>query len=81
VAAAAAYPLPWPWLLPAFALGLRYAIHAAARKSLGLARDGAGWLIPLRDFLSFGQWCASYFGRRVVWRSRGMSVQPDGRMG
>jgi ceramide glucosyltransferase len=81
LAAAAAYPLPWPWLLPALALGLRYAIHGAARTSLGPGRDGGFWLVPLRDFLSFGQWCASYLSRRVRWRSRDLSVTPDGRMG
>jgi ceramide glucosyltransferase len=81
LAAASAAPLAWPWLLPAAALGLRYAIHGTARAALGLGRDGSLWLVPFRDFLSFGQWCASYVSRRVVWRSRDLSVQPDGRMG
>ncbi len=81
LASVALHGLPWAAGLPVVALLLRYAIHGAARVSLGLDTGRTGLLIPLRDVMSFALWCASYVSRRVVWRSRILSVQPDGHMG
>jgi hypothetical protein len=28
------------------------------------------WLLPLRDALGFGVWCAALFRNRIQWRGR-----------
>ncbi len=48
---------------------LRLALHYLARVALGVERRDDAWLILARDFLSLAVWFASFFGRRVRWRS------------
>lgn len=73
--------------------GLGFALFAAAmlnRVVLALAtgwgavRDQRSlafcWLYPVRDFLGFGLWCASYFSREIVWRDQAYRLAPGGRM-
>jgi ceramide glucosyltransferase len=38
------------------------------------------WLLPIRDMLSFGVWCASFFGRRVEWRGKSYRIVEDGKL-
>jgi len=37
-------------------------------------------LLPLKDFLSFGLWLASFLGHRVTWRDRRFRLTPDGKL-
>ncbi len=39
---------------------------------------GNGWLLPLRDVLSFSVFLASFASNSVSWRGRRFRVQPDG---
>jgi ceramide glucosyltransferase len=38
------------------------------------------WLLPVRDFLSFAVFVASFFGRTVFWRDRVFHVEASGSM-
>jgi ceramide glucosyltransferase len=66
--------------LVALAVVLRILTHYAARARLNLAGPAMPWLVPIRDFLTFGIRVMSFAGRRVAWQNRGFIVQPDGRM-
>lgn len=44
------------------------------------ASAGSGWLLPLRDVLSFAIFVASLFGETVHWRETRFSVAPGGAM-
>jgi ceramide glucosyltransferase len=45
------------------------------RQSVRLA-----WLYPLRDLMGFVFWCASYGGRRIIWRGEWYRLANCGRM-
>jgi ceramide glucosyltransferase len=38
------------------------------------------WLVPVRDFLSFGLWCYGFMGNLVVWRGRQFRILKDGTL-
>jgi hypothetical protein len=38
------------------------------------------WLIPLRDGLGLGVWCAAFLGKRVRWRDSRYEVKAGGHM-
>jgi ceramide glucosyltransferase len=38
------------------------------------------WLYPVRDFMGFGFWCASFFGSTIVWRGQRYRLISGGRM-
>jgi ceramide glucosyltransferase len=38
------------------------------------------WLYPIRDLTGFLVWCASFFGREIVWRHERYRLATDGRM-
>lgn len=38
------------------------------------------WLYPVRDLLGFFLWCASYWGREIVWRGERYRLEGGGRM-
>ena len=40
----------------------------------------SAWLYPLRDFMGFVFWCASYTGRTIVWRGDRYRLEGCGRM-
>lgn len=44
------------------------------------ASAGSGWLLPLRDVLSFAVFVTSLFGETVHWREARFSVAPGGAM-
>jgi len=67
---AVARNLTWGLPLLGVVVVLRLILHYLARSALSVKRRDELWLIPLRDFLSLGVWCASFFGRRVLWRTR-----------
>ncbi len=49
-------------LLLAWFVGVKSLKDVVARKCL--------WLVPLRDFVSFGVWCCSFLGNTVRWRNQ-----------
>jgi ceramide glucosyltransferase len=65
-----------------FAYLNRVALAIAA--GWGVVRDDRArrlaWLYPLRDLMGFTFWCASYFGRRIEWRSDWYRLETGGRM-
>jgi ceramide glucosyltransferase len=38
------------------------------------------WLYPVRDLMGFGFWCASFFGRMVLWRGERYRLEHGGLM-
>lgn len=38
------------------------------------------WLYPLRDFLGFLVWCASYCNSKAVWRGKNFTLTKDGKI-
>jgi ceramide glucosyltransferase len=81
------YGLPLAWLawmmrprsarrvaLLAATAGLRFALHAQARRTFAAGTRGTPELIPLRDGFAFAVWAASRFGRDVRWGKRGFFV-------
>jgi ceramide glucosyltransferase len=38
------------------------------------------WLLPLKDFLSFGLWLLSFLGGRVTWKGRRFRVTQEGKL-
>ncbi|HEX3549647.1 MAG TPA: bacteriohopanetetrol glucosamine biosynthesis glycosyltransferase HpnI [Candidatus Elarobacter sp.] len=61
------------WVVFAAAAGVRVLLHRALRPLTGGATL-PGALIPLRDALGFGVWCAGFFGRTVRWRDQTLAV-------
>ena len=48
-------------------------------RALGLDAPAA-WLVPLRDWLSFLVFAASFCGNTVAWRDRKFRVDAEGRL-
>ncbi|MHB1951120.1 MAG: bacteriohopanetetrol glucosamine biosynthesis glycosyltransferase HpnI [Acidiferrobacteraceae bacterium] len=61
---------------------LRLMLYFATRnkKTLGVSGPSALWMIPARDFVSFGLWAVGLFGRRVRWQGQGLIVNADGHV-
>lgn len=70
----------WGALAIGAALSLRMLLHAEARKTFAPQARDAMWLLPVRDALSFGVWCAGLSGQRVAWRQRDYAVDANGRL-
>jgi len=83
-----AYQFPWLLALPVLGVTARLALHWVVSRGptpighepppRALDRLSWMWLVPVRDFMSFGIWVASFANRRVVWRQQAMYVRPDG---
>ena len=71
---------PAGWMAVAGAFALRAGLHAAVRARFRPRRAAGVWWVPVRDFLSFGVYCASHLGRRVFWKTNKFTVSPDGRL-
>ncbi len=41
---------------------------------------GSFWLLPVRDLLGLGTWCASLLGRDLEWRGRHYRLARDGKL-
>ena len=65
---------PLACIVAAAALAVRIGMHVVAPASASL-----NW-IPIRDALTFFVYCASFFGRSVVWRERRFDVSADGEL-
>lgn len=59
---------------------MRIVVHKSARKTFAPTTRAALWLLPVRDVLNIGVWCAGMSGRAVTWRTSEYRVQPGGRM-
>jgi ceramide glucosyltransferase len=62
-------------------------LHAAAMSVVvgwGVVRDPRSlrycWLYPVREFMGFCLWCASFAGRNIVWRGLRYRLEFGGRM-
>ncbi|MGB8266890.1 MAG: bacteriohopanetetrol glucosamine biosynthesis glycosyltransferase HpnI [Candidatus Velthaea sp.] len=62
--------------LVAMALGMRFALHAAARRALGVDRPSRWWLVPARDLFGLTVWVAGIRGRTVRWRDVLVELDP-----
>lgn len=62
--------LAWGVALLAVVIALRVGLHYAARGALNVNYADDLRLVPLRDFMSLAVWAASFFGRRVRWRTQ-----------
>lgn len=71
---------PFAFSVAAIAIGLRAWLHYEARGTFAPQTRAAPWLIPLRDIFGLGVWGASFFGRRVLWKTHGFEVDASGRM-
>jgi ceramide glucosyltransferase len=72
---------PVATVLLGIALGLRIAVHEVMPRCLGLPRQGARWLVPVREAMSVVVWALSFLGSTVEWRGRRLSVRRAGRAG
>lgn len=66
----AARNLVWGLSLLAIVLVLRALLHYAARSALNVPHASELRLVSMRDFMSVAVWAASFFGRRVRWRTQ-----------
>jgi ceramide glucosyltransferase len=64
----------------AAALGLRYALSAAARRAFDVPAATAPWLIPLRDTFGLAVWAAAFAGRDVRWDGATLLPRKDGTL-
>ena len=62
------------------ALGLRYALAAAARRAFDVTDAPAPWLIPLRDLFGLAVWAAAFAGRDVRWDGTTLLPRGDGTL-
>ncbi len=72
----------WGLALLAFALATRLAVSIAVGRLVVRDSSWFGLLIlyPIRDFMGFCFWAASYVGRRILWRGRVFELLPGGKM-
>jgi ceramide glucosyltransferase len=74
------------WKLGLGLLGLAIAncMLQALAVGWGIVRDPRSltscWLYPVRDLLGFFLWCASYYGKEIVWRGERYRLARGGRM-
>jgi ceramide glucosyltransferase len=73
---APASPLAWAGLT--VTAGGRLVVHLAQRIRGRKSLFSDVWLLPLRDFLTFGLWIASFASRRVRWGAQRFSVGQEG---
>jgi ceramide glucosyltransferase len=75
------HPL-WGVALFAFAVATRLALSIAVGRSVVHDTSWFGLLVlyPIRDFMGFCFWAASYFSRRILWRGRVFELLPGGKM-
>ncbi|MGD1063422.1 MAG: glycosyltransferase [Terracidiphilus sp.] len=72
----------WGFALLAFAVATRLALSIAVGRLVVRDKSWFGLLVlyPIRDFMGFCFWAASYAGRRVLWRGRVLELLPGGKM-
>ena len=72
----------WGLALLAFAVATRLALSIAVGRLVVRDKSWFGLLVlyPVRDFMGFCFWVASYAGRRILWRGRILELLPGGKM-
>jgi ceramide glucosyltransferase len=72
----------WGLALLAFAVATRLALSIAVGRFVVRDKSWFGLLVlyPIRDFMGFCFWAASYAGRRILWRGRVLELLPGGKM-
>jgi len=72
----------WGLGLLAFAVLTRWALSIAVGRCVVGDRNWFSLLVlyPVRDFMGFCFWAASYVGSRILWRGRVFELLPGGRM-
>src|SRR5580692_11709134 len=72
----------WGLALLAFAVATRLALSIAVGRLVVRDKSWFGLLVlyPIRDFMGFCFWAASYAGRRILWRGRVLELLPGGKM-
>jgi ceramide glucosyltransferase len=75
------HPL-WGVALFAFGLATRLALSITVGRCVVADPSWFGLLVlyPIRDFMGFCFWAASYVGRRILWRNRVYELLPGGKM-
>ncbi len=75
------HPL-WGLALLAFSVATRLAVAISVGRLVVRDSSWFGLLIlyPIRDFMGFCFWAASYAGRRILWRGRVFELLPGGKM-
>ena len=74
------------WTLGSVLLAVAYLnrVVLSIAAGWGVVQDrralASAWLYPLRDFMGFVFWCASYSGRTIVWRGDLYRLESCGRM-
>jgi ceramide glucosyltransferase len=68
-----------PAMVVALALLARLTLRNRVEKAFGGAA-GPGWLLPLRDIISFAVFMLSFFGQNVAWRGTRYQVGQSGAM-
>jgi ceramide glucosyltransferase len=67
-------------LLLASALSLRIFQHLLVHRRFQIPGQATPWLVPLREVISFGVWCASLMGNGIHWRGRDFVVERNGQL-
>ncbi len=76
--------LPFPhfggWAALGLVMSLRIVLHYLVRHRFAITTPARPWLVPLREFICFGVWLASYRSTHVSWRERDFVIAPGGRL-
>ncbi|HEY9180412.1 MAG TPA: bacteriohopanetetrol glucosamine biosynthesis glycosyltransferase HpnI [Candidatus Baltobacteraceae bacterium] len=80
VAFAAVARSPLSYAALSVGVALRVWLHLEGRATFAPQNSATPWFIPLRDFFSVAVWTASFFGKRVLWKSDAYHVSAGGRM-
>ncbi len=72
----------WGVGLLAWSIATRIALSIAVGRCVVRDTSWFGLLVlyPIRDFMGFCFWAASYVGRRILWRGRVYELLPGGKM-
>lgn len=74
---------PW-WGVALFACSVVTRLALSVVVGRVVVRDSSWFallvLYPIRDFMGFCFWAASYIGRRILWRGRVFELLPGGKM-
>ena len=72
----------WGVGLFAWSIATRLALSIAVGRSVVADKSWFGLLVlyPIRDFMGFCFWVASYTGNRILWRGRIFELLPGGKM-
>jgi ceramide glucosyltransferase len=72
----------WGFALLAWSIATRLALSIAVGRLVVADTSWFGLLVlyPIRDFMGFCFWAASYAGNRILWRGRVFELLPGGKM-